>query len=52
MLRLAIILAVAPDHSDEVQIFQRLAQRPNRGGSASELDALMRIARRRGLISA
>jgi hypothetical protein len=49
MLRLGVILALAPDHTDEVQLFRRLAQRPNMSGNPWELDALMRVARRRGL---
>src|SRR5437588_13075947 len=49
MLRLGVILALAPDHSDEVQLFQRLAQRRDVGDKPWELDALMRVARRRGL---
>src|SRR6202043_1118154 len=29
MLRLNVIRALAPDHSDEVEIFQRIARRPD-----------------------
>ncbi len=49
MLRLNVIRALAPDRSDEVGIFRRIAQRPNVRGNPWELEALMRVARRRGL---
>jgi hypothetical protein len=49
MLRLGVILALAPDHSDEVQIFQRIAQRPDTRGKDWEMRALMRVAQRHGL---
>ncbi len=52
MLRLGVILALASDRSDELEIFRRLAQRPNMSGNPWELEALMRVARRRGRVSA
>lgn len=48
LLRLNVIRALAPDRDDEVQIFQRIARRPNRRGRDWELQALMRVAKRRG----
>jgi hypothetical protein len=51
MLRLGVILALSPDRCDELDIFRRMAQRPNLSGNPWELEALMRVARRRGLQS-
>ncbi len=50
MLRLGIILALAPDRADELELFQRLARRPDPSDKPWESEALMRIARRRRLV--
>jgi hypothetical protein len=50
MLRLNVIRALSPDHSDEVEIFGRIAQRPDVQSNPWELEALMRVARRRGIL--
>lgn len=50
ILRLNVIRALSPDRSDEVEIFRRIAQRPNVQGNPWELEALMRVARRRGIL--
>ncbi|GHO83205.1 hypothetical protein [Dictyobacter formicarum] len=49
MLRLSVIQSLAPDHNDELEIFQRIIQRPDVNGNPWELEALMRVAHRRGL---
>lgn len=50
LLRLNVIRALSPDRSDELEIFRRIARRPNTRGRDWELQALMRVARRRGIL--
>lgn len=49
LLRLNVIRVLAPDRDDEVEIFRRIARRPNLNGNPWELEALMRVAQRRRL---
>jgi len=49
LLRLHVIRAADPESEEDVAIFQRLVQRPNTRGDDWELQALMRVAQRRGL---
>src|SRR2546421_85506 len=49
LLRLHVIRAFDPECEGDVAIFQKLVQRPNTRGDDWELEALMRVARRRGL---
>ncbi len=48
ILHLNVIRALAPDRDDEVKIFQHVIRRPNTRGKDWELQALMRVAQRRG----
>ena len=49
LLRLHVIRAADPESEEDVAIFQRLVQRPNRRGNDWEQQALMGVAQRRGL---
>lgn len=51
-LRLGVILALHPDRPDELELFLRLAQRPDLSEKPWESEALMRVARRRRLVIA
>jgi len=48
LLRLNVIRSLASDRDDETKIFQRVVQRPNTQGNDWELQALVRVAQRRG----
>jgi len=48
LLRLNVIRSLASDRDDEAKIFQRVVQRPNTQGNDWELQALVRVAQRRG----
>jgi hypothetical protein len=50
LLRLNLIRLITPDHEDEVDIFQRIIQRPDLRGDPWELEALLRVARRQGIL--
>jgi hypothetical protein len=50
ILRLNLIRALNPEREDEVAIFQHLIQRPDQHGDPWELEALLRVARRRGIL--
>ena len=49
LLRLHVTRAVDPNSAEDVEIFQKLVHRPNTQGKDWELQALLRVAQRRGL---